>query len=215
MTIPKAVLFDCDGVLVDSEEITNRLMRDDLVQYGLDLPLEQIMDLFVGGTIDTCAEEAKRRGADLPADWVPRIYEKMFQALAAEVEAVPGVIDLVDMLQARNIACAVASNGPYAKMEITLQRTGLWKRLVPHVYSAKDLPNPKPAPDVYLHAANQLAVYPSDCVVIEDSVSGARAAKAAEIRCIGFDPLGVPSGLEGFVDTVATDMNEVAQALGL
>lgn len=215
MTLPGAVLFDCDGVLVDSEEITNRLMRDDLARYGLDLPLDQIMALFVGGTIDTCAEEARRRGADLPDDWVPRIYEQMFEALAQEVEAVPGVSGIVTDLSARGVACAVASNGPFAKMEITLQRTGLWAPLFPHIYSAKDLPNPKPAPDVYLHAAKMLNMPIERCVVIEDSASGARAAQAAGMRCIGFAATGQGDDLAPLVDVVATDMAQVRLHLGL
>ncbi len=209
-----AVLFDCDGVLVDSEEITNRLMRDDLAERGLDLPLEQIMSQFVGGTIDSCAEEARQRGADLPDDWVPLIYRKMFAALATDVEAVAGVSRLVDTLLANGIACAVGSNGPFAKMEITLKKTSLWNRFYPHIYSAKDLPRPKPAPDVYLHAASQLSISPDQCVVIEDSVSGARAAHAAGMRCIGFAPHDHQAGLAPHVDVMARDMDEVARHLG-
>ena len=212
---PKAVLFDCDGVLVDSEPITTRLMRDDLAAHGLDLSLERIAALFVGGTLPGVARQARDLGATLPEDWVDRFYTKAFAALAAEVEAVPGVSDLLDQLIAAGVSIAVGSNGPVAKMEITLTRTGLIGRLAPHIYSSHDLPQPKPAPDVYLHAARQLGVLPRDCIVVEDSVSGVRAGVAAGMRCIGFAAEGQGEQLDPHCDAIVGDMSDLARHLGV
>jgi len=211
----QAVLFDCDGVLVDSEPITNRLLRDDLARHGLDMPLNDVMSLFVGGTMEDVAQQARDHGAALPATWVEDFYQIMFAGLAETVEAVPFVSDLLDRLSDMGVACAVASNGPLAKMDITLRRTGLFERLSPHIYSARDLERPKPAPDVYLHAAAQLGVSPQHCIVIEDSVSGARAGRAAEMRCIGFAARGQGGQLVLHCDVVIHDMREVIQHLRL
>lgn len=215
MTVPGAVLFDCDGVLVDSEPVTNRLLRDDLARRGLDLPLEQILEISTGSTMERIAEEAVRHGADIPQDWVQLFYAQMFLALEKEVEAIPGVSDLINDLIVAGVARAVASNGPVAKMEITLARTGLIDSFAPHIYSARDLKNPKPAPDIYLHAAAQLGVAPDGCVVVEDSASGARAAGAAGMRCIGFSADGPGAHLVPLCDIVVSDMAGVARALGL
>ena len=190
------VIFDCDGVLVDSEPITNRLLQRDLAEHGLDLTLDEVMGSFLGGTMMGVAEKARARGADLPEDWVDRFYERMFAALAAEVEPIEGARDVLDRLDAAGIPYAVGSNGPRSKMEITLGKTGLINRLSPHIYSSQDLANPKPAPDVYLHAAAQLGVTPDCCIVIEDSASGAEAAQAAGMRCIGYAAMGQHAALE-------------------
>ncbi|WP_371226077.1 HAD family hydrolase [Roseovarius sp. 2305UL8-3] len=219
LTWPAAVLFDCDGVLVDSEPITNRLLRDDLAAHGLDVPLEQIMTLSVGGTMEGVAEAARQRGAILPDDWVDRFYQIMFAGLEHEVEAVPGVSAVLDHLIAAGIGIAVGSNGPRAKMDITLHRTGLMDRLFPHIYSARDLAHPKPAPDVYLHAARQLGVAPRACVVVEDSASGAQAAVAAGMPCIGFAPAHMPSDqaekLARHCNSVIADMSMLPRHIGL
>ncbi len=211
---PKAVLFDCDGVLVDSEHLTNQLLRDDLAARGLEMTIAEVMGLFIGGTTEGVMEEARRLGAEMPDDWVSLFYEKMFQALEHQVEAVAGVTDLVDTLLARGIKMAVASNGPSQKMEITLGRTGLLPKLAPYIYSARDLGSPKPAPDIYLHAAAQLGIDPVDCVVVEDSVSGAKAAQAAKMRCIGFAAEGQGPKLAPHCNVIAEDMGQVARALG-
>ena len=210
-----AVLFDRDGVLVDSEGISNRLLCDDLSERGLDLTMDEVMSFSFGGTMEGVAAEAARRGADMPGDWVAQFYRKMFAALDAEVEAVPGVADLLMRLNRGGKACAVASNGPRAKMEVTLKRTGLWDWLDPHIYSARDLAHPKPAPDVYLHAAAQLQVSPQHCVVVEDSPSGARAARAAGMRCIGYQAAGHPQALDSYCDLVISDMAEAITLLGV
>ena len=210
-----AVIFDCDGVLVDSEGISNRLLRDDLAGFGLDLPLEEALSIFVGGTMEDVAAEARRRGAKLPDDWVDLFYLKMFAALEAEVEAVAGAGDLLARLERAGVARAVGSNGPRAKMEITLRRTGLWDHVHPHVYTARELARPKPAPDVYLHAAERLQIAPENCVVIEDSASGARAARAANMRCIGYVAEGTAQKLDPYCDVLISDMAQVAPLLGV
>jgi HAD superfamily hydrolase (TIGR01509 family) len=211
----RAVLFDCDGVLVDSEPITNRVMRDDLARRGLDLPLDEVMGLFVGGTIDGAAQKARKLGADLPQNWVAYIYEQMFERLAEEVEVVPYAADLVDDLIAAGIKCAVGSNGPVRKMEITLGRTGLYDKFAPHIYSKEHVSHPKPAPDIYLYAAAKLGIAPTDCTVIEDSASGARAAKAAGMRCIGYVAEGQGDSLAAHCDHLIDDMRQAARLMGL
>ena len=211
----KAVLFDCDGVLVDSERLTNQLLRDDLSEYGLDMTLEEVMSAFVGGTMFAVSQEAIQLGARLPDDWVPAFYEKLYVVLGDQVEAVPGVSDLLDRLIGVGIRCAVASNGPASKMQITLRKTGLLQRLTPHIYSAQDLENPKPAPDVYLHAAAQLGVAPEACIVVEDSASGARAGVAAGMRCIGYAAEGQEDKLAPHCSFVVRDMAALAERLGV
>ncbi|MEL7012988.1 MAG: HAD-IA family hydrolase [Pseudomonadota bacterium] len=210
-----AVLFDCDGVLVDSERLTNQLLRDDLAARGLDMTLEEVMGLFVGGTTESVMREAMRLGAEMPADWIELFYGKMFALLERQVEAVPGAPELVDALYDRSIPMAVGSNGPSAKMQITLRRTGLLTKLSPHIYSARDLGAPKPAPDIYFHAAEQVGVAPEKCVVIEDSASGAKAARAAGMRCIGYATEGQGAALAPHCDVVAVSMAQVSDALGL
>ena len=210
-----AVLFDCDGVLVDSERLTNQLLRDDLAARGLDLTVEEVMGLFVGGTTESVVDEATRLGAEMPPNWIEGFYAKMFARLDAEVEAVPGAPELVDTLFERKTPMAVGSNGPTAKMQITLSRTGLLSKLSPHIYSARDLGAPKPKPDIYLHAARQLGVAPAHCVVIEDSVSGAKSAKAAGMRCIGYAAEGQGASLAPLCDEIAVEMSQIHESLKL
>ncbi len=210
-----AVLFDCDGVLVDSEVLTNALLRDDLASFGLDLTLEQTMEQFVGSTMWGVAEKAVEMGAKLPDDWIATFYAKMYEVMAEKVEAVPGAAELLDRLTEVGIRVAVGSNGPLSKMDITLNKTDLMNRVSPHVYSSQDLPNPKPAPDVYLHAAEQLGVAPDACIVVEDSTSGAKAAEAAGMRCIGFAAEGQAAELAPYCIFTVHSMQELAERLGL
>lgn len=214
-TPPKAVLFDCDGVLVDSEAIANRAFRDDLAERGLDLSEAEAMEIYAGRTMEDVAAEATRRGAWIEEGWVQQFYPKAFAALAEEVEAIPGVTGLVARLADMGVAMAVGSNGPVAKMEVTLGRAGLLPFFGPHVYSARDLAHPKPAPDIFLHAANALGVAPADCVVIDDGVSGVKAAQAAGIYAIGFGRGADAAKLAPYSDVVLGDMAEVERHLGL
>lgn len=209
------VIFDCDGVLVDSEPITNRLLQDDLAAHGLVLTLEDVMGSFVGGTIAGVGVEARRRGADLPENWADLFYEKMFVALADQVESIPGAEAVLDALDAAGITYAVGSNGPHRKMDVTLIRTGLASRLKGRVYSREDVERPKPAPDVYLKAAADAGIAPERCAVIEDSASGATAGKAAGMAVFGFAAETPRDRLEPICDAIFEDMAELPALLGL
>ena len=214
MTI-ELVIFDCDGVLVDSEPITNGVLRDDLATRGLDLPVERVIELFVGGTMAGVMTEARTMGAELPKNWLDLIYGKVFEALETRIELIPGANLVLDALDAASIPYAVGSNGPMRKMEITLGRTGLLDRLMPHVYSGQECPAPKPAPDVYLKAAAIHGVHPSRCVVIEDSASGARAAVAAGMPCYGFTRETPVERLQAHCDVLFDKMEELPDLLGM
>lgn len=185
MTRPEAVLFDCDGVVVDSEAPTFALFLDDLAAHGLPLSLEEFETQFVGGTVETVAQRARAAGARLPEGWVGQFYERMYAMLAAGVPLVQGITDVLDWLDAAGIPYAMGSNGSLEKMRITLGQHGLEARFRV-VLSGQALGNPKPAPDVYLAAAAACGARPEACVVIEDSASGARAGLAAGMRVLGY-----------------------------
>ena len=212
---PDFVIFDCDGVLVDSEGITNLVIQDNLAKYGLHVAVDDIIRLFVGGTMSGVMTQARSMGAALPDDWLDEIYPEMITRLGQEVTLVPGAVDVLDALDAAGIGYAVGSNGPHRKMDVTLARTGLAARLQGRIYSREDVPNPKPAPDVYLKAASEAGIAPSRCVVIEDSPSGAKAGKAAGMVTFGFAAETEPARLQPICDAVFNDMAQLPGLLGL
>ena len=213
--VPKLVIFDCDGVVVDSEPLTLRLIRDDLAARGLPLDLTKTTDLFMGSTIAGAGAQAREMGADIPEDWVDLIYDKVFAALARKVESIPGIGAVLDRLDRQGIAYAIGSNGPHRKMEITLARCGLAARFAGRTYSREDVAAPKPAPDVYLLAASQAGVAPQDCVVIEDSATGAQAAVAAGMAVFGFARETPRAKFEGLTELLFDDMGQLPALLGL
>ena len=212
---PDLVIFDCDGVLVDSEPITNLVIRDNLARHGLDLPLNEIIELFVGGTMMGVMTTSRDMGATLPDGWLDEVYSEIFVALEEHVSVIPGVPELLDSLDRAGIPYAVGSNGPHAKMDITLHRTGLTDRLNGRVVSREDVARPKPAPDVYLTAAKLAGVSPARCVVVEDSPSGARAGKAAGMMTLGFVAEADPARLRPICDGVFGNMSDLPALLGL
>lgn len=185
MTRPQAVLFDCDGVIVDSEGPTFALFLQDLARYGLPMTLPEFEADFVGGTVEVVATRARAAGARLPDDWVGDFYDRMYAMLAAGVPLVAGVADVLDRLDAAGVPFAMGSNGSLEKMEITLGQHGLTGRFRA-VLSGQAIGRPKPAPNVYLQAASACGARPGDCVVIEDSATGAAAGLAAGMRVLGF-----------------------------
>ena len=212
---PAAVIFDCDGVVVDSEHPTLVMVRDDLERYGLCLTLEELEAGYIGGTVETVAEKARANGARLPEDWVSDFYGRMYAMLRASVPLVKGIVGVLDALDSAGIPYAMGSNGTPEKMQITLGQHGLIDRFRGHLYSGQALGRPKPAPDLYLHAAGRLGVEPAACVVVEDSAAGARAARAAGMRCFGYAPKGAHDGLLAEGAVLFNDMAELPALLGV
>lgn len=212
---PKLIIFDCDGVLVDSEPVTTRIIAANLARYGLDIPATDVEALFVGGTLKGVGETARDMGAPLPDNWLDEIYAETFAALRGGVPVFEGLYALLDAIDSLGIATAIASNGPMEKMEITLPPVNLHDRFSGRIYSGHVHGAPKPAPDLLLHAMACATVTRADTVMIDDSAAGCGAAQAAGVRCFGFLPEGDTEKLAAKGATPVRSMTALQHALGL
>jgi HAD superfamily hydrolase (TIGR01509 family) len=181
----RSVIFDCDGVLVDTEEISNRVLAGLLTEAGLPTTYEQCLHDYRGRSMASVMELANARsgGAPLPADIPERYYAAVKQAFVRELEPVPGIVDALARI---DLPACVASSGPHHKMAVTLRRTGLWERFEGRIFSATEVRHGKPAPDLFLHAAARMGFDPAATAVVEDSVPGIEAARAAGMRALAF-----------------------------
>jgi beta-phosphoglucomutase-like phosphatase (HAD superfamily) len=216
----EAVIFDCDGVLVDSEPITNRVLAEMLGELGLKFSVEQTMRTFMGRALrEELSIIEALAGRRLPPGWYAGFAARRDAALAREVLAVPGIAQVLDALAARGVPYAVASGADRSKMRVTLGTTGLLARFesaaaaliaaappgtnghgvspVPgsRLYGADMVERPKPAPDVYLLAARALGVDPARCLVVEDTPTGTTAGVAAGATVFGYCAHTEPRGL--------------------
>ncbi|MFC4214749.1 HAD family hydrolase [Pseudophaeobacter arcticus] len=213
---PQLVIFDCDGVLVDSERVSNQALVDNLAGHGLELSLERSMQLFVGGTMTSVMQKAISLGADLHDGWIDEIYAETYVALKTGVDLTPGVTALLAVLDHHQIPCCVASNGSEDKMRITLGQNGLWQRFHPTaMFSAHSLGVAKPDPGLFLAAASHFGIQARDCLVVEDSATGAIAAARAGMRCLGFAPVGGGAGLTAAGAEVFHLMSDIPALIGL
>jgi HAD superfamily hydrolase (TIGR01509 family) len=178
------VIFDCDGVLIDSEPIANRIFAEQLARAGLAMPLDEVMRTFVGRTRDGCIELAGRMlGHELPKDFGTRWDEALFDALGREVRPVAGIEEVLDGLA---LPWCVASNGEPDRMRLALRAAGLLERVGERLFSARQVARPKPAPDLFLHAASAMGASPEACLVVEDTPTGVKAAVAAGMKAFGY-----------------------------
>ena len=181
---PMLVIFDCDGVLVDSEPIASRVLAEALSEIGFPLTAQQAIDRYTGISVGAVLARVEAEwGRRLPADFAALLGERDRAAFAAELQPVSGV---VEMLAGLDLPRCVASSGSIEKIRSNLRITGLLPYLEPHLFSATMVARGKPAPDLFLHAAAMMAVPPARCVVVEDSLAGVRAARAAGMRVFGF-----------------------------
>lgn len=184
---PAAVLFDCDGVIVDSEGIGVDHIAAEVAALGLHLDTAEIEHLFVGKTLPGVARQLIADGYLIPEGWARQTYDGLYARLAEGTPLIPGIEAVFDALDAAGIRYAVGSNGEMRKMHTTLpQHPAIWARVKDHLYSGQALGCPKPDPGLYIHAAAALGVDPRACVVIDDSPSGCTSGVAGGIRTLGF-----------------------------
>jgi HAD superfamily hydrolase (TIGR01509 family) len=201
------VIFDCDGVLVDSERLSVSLDVRLLAGLGWPLTEAEIIERFVGRTDAAMrAEIEEHLGRDVGPAWAA-FGEEYVRLFATELRAVDGVVEAVDAVQAAGYATCVASSGGHDKIRRNLALTGLRERFGERIFSGEDVVHGKPAPDLFLHAAEAMAVEPARCAVVEDSRHGVAAARAAGMRAYAYAG-GVTSAaaLEGPATTVFEDM---------
>ena len=182
------VIFDCDGVLVDSEPLSNTVFARALNREGLDWSVEETMRRLVGRSMKSCVEIVEGLLArQLPEDFVHKMQAETLQAFRdAPLQPVPGINEAIDAIEAQGIQTCIASSGGFDKMEVSLGVTGLWSRFEGRIFSASQVKRGKPFPDLFLHAAIAMNEQPFDCVVVEDSVPGVQAAKSAGMRVLGY-----------------------------
>jgi HAD superfamily hydrolase (TIGR01509 family) len=207
------VIFDCDGVLVDSEHIAVRVESRYLTELGWPLTEAEIMERFTGRT-DAYMDEAieAQLGDRLPEGWKDQFQRRYREAFAAELTPVDGVVEALDQL---TVPACVASSGSHDKLRFTLGHTGLYQRFEGRIFSAYEVANGKPAPDLFLHAAERMGTEPARCAVVEDTLYGVLAARAAGMRVFGYAGGGLtpPERLEGEGTVVFHDMRDLPRLL--
>lgn len=178
------IIFDCDGVLVDSEVLSCGTDAALMTEAGFPMTAETLIQRFIGRPKrEIWAALAEERGAPWPEGIVDRADAILLDRLAKELEPVAGVADAIERIPGKR---AVASSSSLKKLDVALTRCGLRAHFAPHIYSTEQVERGKPAPDVFLFAAAQCGEKPEDCLVIEDSVAGVKAARAAGMVVIGF-----------------------------
>ena len=206
------VIFDCDGVLVDSERLTHQVVVDMLAEHGVALGFDEAVDRFIGMSMANGLVQLKALlGGTLPDDFLPEMGRRTRAAFRAGLTTVPGVEAVLDSLQR---PFCVASNGNHAKVNFTLGHTGLLPRFTGRIFTADDVAHPKPAPDLFLLAARTLGALPAHTTVVEDTPTGVAAARAAGMRVIGFAAMTPAGRLQAAgADAIAHDMATVANLL--
>jgi HAD superfamily hydrolase (TIGR01509 family) len=178
------IIFDCDGVLVDSEIISCRAHAATLTRHGYPITEDQVFDRFLGRSMRQATLEVEAElGRSLPDDFHTQVYAEIFREFATSLQATHLI---VETLAAITLPVCVASSGPPEKISASLNRVGLYDRFAPHIFSAVQVQHGKPAPDLFLFAAGQMKVPSARCLVIEDSVSGIAAARAAGMTVLGY-----------------------------
>ena len=184
---PELVLFDCDGVLVDSERITVAVEARVLTSLGWPITPDEVVRRWMGRTGSAqVAEVAERLGPDAAERYDAESTAEVHRAFTTGLTEVDGISTLVDHLEEARVPICVASSGTHARMAATLGITGLRDRFDGRIFSASEVGRGKPAPDLFLHAASRMGARPAGCVVIEDSPFGVRAGVSAGMRVLGY-----------------------------
>ncbi|WP_058833972.1 HAD family hydrolase [Luteimonas abyssi] len=205
---PALLIFDCDGVLVDSESISCALLSNRLRAHGLAVDAGYVKRHFLGRSLRSVREHADALGMPLPADFEATLNQALLARFGTELRPVPGVDGLLAHLRRAGIPVCAASSSHLARVKLSLDVTDLAHFFGPHVYTTEMVARGKPAPDIFLYAAAQMDTAPDRSLVIEDSVSGVRAGVAAGMRVWGF----VGGDHHGGDDAVASSLRDAGAA---
>ena len=183
----KLLIFDCDGVLVDTEAVANRYLSQVLTAAGHAVSYEDCRRRFVGRTIESIQQEVEAEsGIDLGATWPDTLREGTERAFEAGIDAIPGVEAAIHALRQARLPYCVASSGRFSKMRLSLGKAGLLHLVEDVLFSAELVPRGKPAPDLFLHAAAAMGAAPAEAIVVEDTVAGVTAGVAAGMRVLAY-----------------------------
>ncbi len=178
------IIFDCDGVLVDSEVISCRAHARVLTRHGYPITPDEVFARFLGRSTRQANDEIEAElGRSLPDGYHADLQDELFRHFEADLQAVPYIHDALDSIA---LPACVASNGSHQRMRVSLGRTALYDKFAPNIFSASEVSNGKPAPDLFLHAAEKMKTEPERCLVIEDSIAGIAGARAAGMTVLGF-----------------------------
>ncbi|MGY4154858.1 HAD superfamily hydrolase (TIGR01509 family) [Bradyrhizobium sp. USDA 4461] len=177
------VIFDCDGVLVDSEALSCRCLAEAMVRAGIAMTTERALELFLGRSTSALLEYCRDVGEPLPANFLPDLAVQVRETFSSQLKPIAGVAAVLAQLR---LPYCVASSSDLARVKYSLELTGLAASFGPRLYTAQMVRHGKPAPDLFLHAASAMGADPGRTLVIEDSVSGVTAAKAAGMKVWGF-----------------------------
>jgi HAD superfamily hydrolase (TIGR01509 family) len=208
------IIFDNDGVLVDSEPISNRILADFLTEVGYPTTYEDSIRDFMGAAVHRIHDVVlERTGRRLPAGFNEAFHARVFTAFERELRPVAGVDVVLAKLAAEGVPYCLASSGTHQRIRTALRVTGLSGRFgEERIFSAQDVGRGKPAPDLFLHAAAAMGVQPGRCAVVEDSPLGVRAARAAGMDVFGFTAM-TPAGRLGAATGVFGGMGELSDLL--
>ncbi|QHC20316.1 HAD family hydrolase [Streptomyces sp. GS7] len=210
------IIFDNDGVLVDSEPISNQILAACLTELGHPTTYEESLRDFMGGSVQRVRDVVRERsGRPLPEDFEIGFHTRVFEEFRRRLTAVPGVGTVLEKLSADDVPYCVGSSGSHERIRVALTKTGLFDRFGEgRIFSSQDVGRGKPAPDLFLHAAREMGVAPGRCAVVEDSPLGVRAAVAAGMDVYGFTAMTPAEELAGAGATVLfTDMAELPRLL--
>jgi HAD superfamily hydrolase (TIGR01509 family) len=205
-----ALIFDCDGVLIDSEYLASRVEAEVARELGVELSVEEAHDLFLGKTVQGVVDGlAARSGRSVSAAFVYNWAFATANAFMRDLKPVPFVYAALEEFKRRGHPVAVASQSPLARVQLSLRVARFDRHFGEHVYVTSMVARPKPAPDIYLHAAARLGAAPVDCVVIEDSPAAAAAALGAGMRVIGYAPGNTAAAMHASGASVIRSMEEL------
>ena len=210
-----ALIFDCDGVLVDSEQASFEVARAMAAELGIALSLEENRLYFGTRDSDMFADLATKHGVALPDEFLKRVEDRKMARYRQGVALIPGALHAVRRVADAGLLVCVASSATVDRTRVKLEPLGLLKFFTEHVFTAYDVAHGKPAPDIFLHAARCMGVAPANCVVIEDASVGVRAGVDAGMRVLGYAPKGDALGFSDLGAEPFPSMAEVPRLIGL